>query len=173
MVRPMVRWLSAAALGVLLITVQACGRTPETQAVPSVQALLAAVAADDAQGFETHLDRPAVRADLRRQLQDLARQSGLEVDGGPSDAALDRMIGPDALHLVQAGSGQPLAAAPSAAQVALMIRPADGGRVCLHDQSPAHACLLTFAREGQAWRLVGMPAADVRIETPPAPSKAP
>ena len=42
------------------------------------------------------------------------RPTALDVEGGPSDFALDRMIGPDALRLVRAGTGEALTAAPTA-----------------------------------------------------------
>lgn len=171
MVRPMLRPVRAAALIAVLALVQACGRKPDAEAAEAVRGTLAAVVAGDVAGFEAHLDRTALRADLRRQLEAVARERGLEVDGGPADAALDRMIGPAGLHLVAAGTGAPLAAPPSATQVGLMIRKADGGRVCLHELSPAAACVLTFARETAGWRLVAMPATDRRIEVPPEPAK--
>lgn len=171
MVRPMVRQFRAAALLALLLLAQACGRKGDAEPQAAAQGLLAAVASGDAKGFEDHTDREAVRADLRRQIAGLAQQSGLEVDGGPSDAALDRMIGPDLLHLVAAGTEAPLAAPPSPAQVALMSKRIDRDHVCVHDLTPAQACILTFARQPNGWRLVAMPAADRKIEVPAEPPK--
>lgn len=171
MVRRMVRWLRAAALGALLITSAGCGEKPEKEAAGAVQGLLAAAHAGDAKAFEAWLDRPAIRADLRQQLLSVARAGGLEVDGGPSDSALDRMIAPEALHLIQAGVGAPLAAPPSARQVALIVRKVDARRVCVHDLGPKQDCVLTLAREAAGWRLIGMLAADLKIEVPPEPAK--
>lgn len=171
MVRRMDRWLLAAALGALLFMAQACGGKADAGPQMAAQALLTAIATGDAQAFESHTDRQAVRADLRRQLAGVARASGLDVDGGPSDAALDRMIGPNLLHLTAAGAGTPLAAPPSPAQTALMVKRLDRDHACIHDLSPAQACVLTLAHQKTDWRLVAMPADDRRIEVPPEPKK--
>jgi DUF2939 family protein len=167
----MVQWLRIAALGALLVMAQACASKPETAARSAARGVLSAVQAGDAKALEAWLDRPAIRADLRQQLQGVARANGLEVDGGPSDFALDRMIAPEAFHVVQAGTGAALAAPLSPEQVAAIVRKVDARRVCVHDLTPARRCLLTFARERPGWRLIGMLAADLRIETPPQPPK--
>jgi hypothetical protein len=172
MVRRMVRWLRAAALVALVMTAQGCAKEPDADASGAIQALLAAAQAGDAKAFEAYLDRPALRADLREQMIGLAHANGLDV-GGPSDFALDRMIGPQAFKLVQAGAGAPLAGAPSIAQVSALLKTLDKTRVCLHDLTPQQKCLLTFAREAPGWRLVGMPAADLTIEVGAEPKTRP
>jgi hypothetical protein len=166
----MVRWLRVAALCALAITAQACGKAPGQDAAAAVQALLAAAQAGDVAAFESRIDRPALRADLRRQMIAVARANGLDV-GGPSDLALDRMIGPQAFHLAQPGGQAPLTVPPSPAQVAAQLKTLDKARVCLHDLTPQQNCLLTFAREQPGWRLVGMPADHLTIEMAPEPAK--
>jgi hypothetical protein len=113
--------------------------------------------------FEAQIDRTALREDLRRQMVELAQQRGVEVAGGPSDFALDRMIGPSALRLVRAGAGTPLAAAPTAAQLEQMLTTVGGKRACLPAPEAADRCLLTFAKAKNGWRLVGMQAMDLTI----------
>lgn len=156
----------------LLSPLAACGKPPAKAAAPDIQAVLTAIQSGDAKAFEAHLDRPAVRADLRQQLMSISRADALVVDGGPSDFALDRRIGPDAVKLVRQGSAEPLAAAPSPAQTAALIKPVDKSRVCVHDLTPAQACVLTFAKEPAGWRLVAMPAQPGSlIEIGPEPAK--
>jgi hypothetical protein len=83
MVRPMVRMLRVAALAALALTVQACGRTAsEPPAAGAAQALLTAAWSGDVTGFEAGVDRAAVRADLRRQLMQVAQANALAVEGG-------------------------------------------------------------------------------------------
>lgn len=164
----MARMHSAVAAAALTLLVAACGKAPAKDAGVAVQALLAAVQTGDAQAFEAGVDRPALRADLRRQMIAVGQQAGLDV-GGPSDSALDRMIGPDAFHLTLGGA--PLAAPPSTAQVATQLKPVAKDRVCLHALDAGQACLLTFARENGAWRLVAMPADHPAIELAPEPAK--
>jgi hypothetical protein len=169
----MFRTLRVAALGALVLAAPACtGKShPQPAAADAAQALMAAAWSGDAQGFEAQIDRPAVRADLRRQLMAVAQANHLAVEGGASDAALDRMISPDAFHMVEAGSGQPLPAAPTRAQAEALVKPAGRDRACLQGAAPDQACLLTFAREKDGWRLVAMAPAGFVIPVAPEPAK--
>lgn len=143
------------------LALAACGGGAPKGAAESASRLLAAAVYEDDAAFEAEIDRPAVREDVRRQVNALARNEVLEVDGGPSDFALDRMISPIAIRLVDP-SGQALAAPPTAEQIAPMLKPAGEDRVCLRGEG--RECLLTFAKEPGGWRLVGMKAMDLRIE---------
>ena len=136
----------------------------EKGAAESASRLLTAAMTRNRAAFEAEIDRPAVREDVRRQVNELARATTLEVDGGPSDFALDRMIGPDAFTLVRAGSGQALTAAPTAAQVMRLMKVVDATHVCLSDARAPARCLLTFGKDRNGWRLVGMQAMNLRIE---------
>ncbi len=151
-----------------------CGRSVPKDAVAGAEQLFAAVVARDRVAFEAAVDRRAVREDLRGQLVAVARRQGLEVDGGPSEFALDRMIGPDAFRLVDA-EGQRVSEPPSAQQIAGMMKVEAKGRVCVQDQ--AEHCLLSFARqqgeEGARWRLVSMPAQDLTIALPASDKETP
>lgn len=151
-------------LAALSVAVAGCEAGIRADASTGVERFLSAVQAGDLIGFEARIDRPSLREDLRRQLIEVGRANGLEVDGGPSDAALDRMIGPDAFQLVEAHTGQALPEAPNAAEVALLLKPLEDRRVCLHDLSAEQRCLLTFAKVRDRWRLVGMQAMDLRIQ---------
>lgn len=151
--------------GLLLVlsslVLAACGERAPKGAAESASRLLAAAVYQDDAAFEAEIDRPAVREDIRRQVSALARTDALEVDGGPSDFALDRMISPVAIRVVSP-EGEALATPPTAEQVAPMMRPVGDDQVCLRGAS--EECLLTFARAGDGWRLVGMKAMDLRIE---------
>jgi hypothetical protein len=157
MLRPAALLLVAAA-----ITLAGChgGGTAKDGAAESAARLLTAAVKDDRVAFEAQIDRRAVREDVRRQVTELARGSALDVDGGPSEFALDRMISPEAIKLVRAGTGEPLRAPPTAAQVAPLIRTVDRQHACL---AGTGVCLLTFAKAHGGWRLVGMKAMGVQI----------
>jgi hypothetical protein len=160
-----------AVLTVLALALSACNSGEKTDAAKDVARFLDAVRRGDRAAFDAGLNRPEVRSDLREQVKELARLKGVEVDGGPSEFAIDRMIGPEAFHLVDARTGQPLAAGPTPAQVAAMLKVRNATRVCL-DDATTHACRITFAKRDDGWKLVGMPATDLRIEVPPrAPPK--
>ena len=154
--------LVAAAFGL-----SACNGGAPEGAAESASRLLAAALNNDRVAFEAEIDRAAVRDDVRRQVAELARSTALEVDGGPSEFALDRMISPDAVRVVDS-AGHRLAEPPTASQVAPLMKAVGDKRVCLREVRGDRDCLLTFARGKDAtgihWRLVGMKAMDLRIE---------
>jgi hypothetical protein len=170
----MVRKLWVAAAAALLLSAQACAPKPAQSGVAeAAQSLMAAAWSGDVKGFEAAIDRPALRADLRRQLLQVAQANALSVEGGASDAALDRMITPDAFRMVQAGTGGPLVAAPSRDQAAALLKALGDGRACVQAAAPEQTCLLTFARQPTGWRLVGMAPAGftIAVSPPAAPAK--
>lgn len=158
----MIRKLVIAS--VLAVGLIGCGDGAPRGATETAGRLLAAAAKGDRVAFEAEIDRPSVRDDVRRQMSDVARPKALDVEGGPSEFALDRMIGPDALHLVRAGSGAMVTVAPGVDQIAGRMKALGGGRACLADSQSPDRCLLTFAKARGGWRLVGMQATDLRIE---------
>ena len=149
--------LLVAALGL-----NGCGAAAPRGAIDSAARLLAAVLNGDRQAFEAQIDRAALREDVRRQVIQLAKATALEVDGGPSEFALDRMISPEKVRVVD-GSGAALTEAPSAKDVAPLMRKVDAGRACLKD-ARRNDCVLTFAKGKDHWRLVGMRAMDATVQ---------
>ena len=146
------------------LSLAGCGGAAPPGAAESASRLLTAAFTGDRVAFEAQIDRAAVREDIRRQVTGLAKGAALDVDGGPSEFALDRMISPAAFRLVHAGSGEALSHAPTAKQVAPLMRLVDGRHACLKDAEAPQRCLLTFGKAGRSWRLVGMQAMDLRIE---------
>ena len=153
----------AALAALMMIGAAGCGGPDAHGAAASASRLLAAAVAQDHKAFEAEIDRPAVREDLRRQMIELARANGVEVEGGPSDFALVRMIGPDAVRLVMGGSREPAAAAPPPEKLEPLMTMVGRERACLHAPADEDRCLLTFAKEKRHWRLVGMLAMDLEI----------
>jgi hypothetical protein len=155
--------LALAALGL-----SACNGAAPKAAAESASRLLTAAYNNDRVAFEAEIDRVAVRDDVRRQVSEMARTKALDVDGGPSEFALDRMISPDAVRIVDK-HGARLAAAPTTQQVAALMKVMDAQHVCVRDAGSPQNCLLTFAKGTGAqakghWRLVGMRALDLRVE---------
>jgi hypothetical protein len=171
MVAPMLGKLRFALFGASALALLSCRPPPpEAQAASAAQQLLAAAWSANAAAFESAVDRQAVRADLRRQLAQLAQANTLGIEGGASDAALDRMITPAAFRLTDE-HGAALAAAPSQAQVQLLVTPMDKDHACLRASPAAGACVLTFGRSPAGWRLVGMAPAGFTVAVPPEPVK--
>ena len=150
----MLRIGAAIALTTVSVAALAAGRGTDKDAAAAVQAALTAARAGDAQALEKTLDRPALREDLRRQMMEVAQAAGVEVDGGPSDPALDRMIGPDAVRL----------AAEPVGSVEEHLKKTGKAEVCVTGADAD--CVLTFARQkGRGpWRLVGMKAAEPSVD---------
>ncbi|MGZ3378426.1 MAG: hypothetical protein ACXU8S_17665 [Phenylobacterium sp.] len=173
MVRRMLRRRAPLAASVLVLALSACGIDVRADAAQGIARFLDAVRRDDHQAFEKAIDRPALRADLRDQLADLGRARDIDIEGGPSEFALDRMITPEAFRLVSARTGEPMPMAPSAAQVALLMTVKDKSHVCLGDAA-GQRCALAFAKRGGAWRLTGMRATELKVVAlppPPAPKQ--
>jgi hypothetical protein len=166
MVARMFRNPFLAALGALALALSACGPSPRASASADIARFLDAVRRDDHTAFLAGVNRAEVQSDLRAQVTALARLKGVDVDGGPSEFAIDRMISPDTFHLVDAGTGQPLTVSPTPAQVAQMLKVRNATHVCL-DDAATHACRITFAKRDGGWLLVGMPVSNPRIAVPP------
>ncbi|HEX5261908.1 MAG TPA: hypothetical protein VFW13_00165 [Phenylobacterium sp.] len=160
MFRRMLRKGLLVALSALALSSVACSRDERPAAAKDIATFLIAVQRNDAGAIEAALDRPALRSDLRGQLTELGRANGVDVNGGPSEFAMDRMITPQTIGLALARTALP-AAAPTAAQITAALTVSDKGRVCVQDAGKTH-CLLTFGKDGNAWRLVGLQAPDLK-----------
>jgi hypothetical protein len=171
MVRRMLRRGGLAASLVLLGLLAGCGIDVRADAAQGVARFLDAVHNGDRKAFEAAVDRPLLRADLRDQLAEFGRAKDLDIQGGASEFALDRMITPEAFRLVSARTGQPMPVAPTAAQVALLMKVKDKSHVCLGDPGKDR-CILNFAKRGGTWRLVGMQATELKVVALPPPPAA-
>jgi hypothetical protein len=143
-----------SALGVLL---GACGLGERNDASKAIAGFLAAVQTDDRAAFEKGIDRAALQADLRDQLAEMGKAGGMDVDGGASEFALDRMISPQAVRLAAAQTAPNWPLKPTPAQVVPRLKVRDLSHACL-EQATTKKCLLDFAKRDGVWRLVGMPA---------------
>lgn len=139
------------ALTGLAMWLSGCGLDAKNQAAEDVRELLVAAREGDAEAFEAGIDREKLKADLRVQVREAAREQGIDI-GGPSDAALDRMIGPDALRVAQPDPAAP----PTAAQIAEILDVRDNSRACLRAPGEADGCALTFEKQGPRWKLIGV-----------------
>ncbi|MFC3080156.1 hypothetical protein ACFODL_18810 [Phenylobacterium terrae] len=141
----------ALAVGVAL-ALGACGKDAKVEAAEDVRQLLVAADEGDAEAFEAGIDREKLKADLRVQVREAAREQGIDI-GGPSDAALDRMIGPDAVRVARP---DPAAATPTAAEIAQILEVQDNTRACLRPAGADAGCALTFEKQGERWKLIGV-----------------
>jgi hypothetical protein len=173
MVRRMLRSRPLVAASALSLALCACSLDVRADAAQGIARFLDAVRRDDKKAFEASIDRPALRSELRDQLAERGRPKDLDIEGGPSEFALDRMITPEAFRLVSARTGEPVPMAPSAAQVALLMSVKDKSHVCLGDAA-GQRCALAFAKTHGAWRLTAMRATELKVVAlPPPPAPKP
>jgi hypothetical protein len=150
----------AAALAAALA---GCGDV-RREAAPDVGAFLDAAQRDDRMAFEVHIDRPAVRADLKGQLMDLPEVRILQEQLGDQvgDVAVDRMISPRSFRDLRA-SAEALPPHGDLKAIRARLKVLAPDRVCLRGIADKDGCLLTFARQGQAWKLVALQAPGLKL----------
>jgi hypothetical protein len=158
MVRRMLRKGILVALAALTLGVGGCSLDPRGSASKAIASFLGAVQRRDGAAMEVVLDRPALRANLRDQLAALGRSNGIDIGAGPSEFAMDRMITAPAIRRAQGHTTLP--PAPTAPQVAALLKVEDKDHVCVQDA--AGGCALSFARRRGTWRLAGMAATGVK-----------
>jgi hypothetical protein len=145
------------------IALVACATTERVSAAGDVHRFLVSIRDDDRQAFDALIDRPALEAQLQSMLVEKAQSAtapdalkgvGLLVSGPLAKAAGKALLRPEVFRAVADYYGyRPDMQIPGALAIAGMLRPVDNGRVCAArgKQGP---CLLTFANEDGAWRLV-------------------
>lgn len=144
-------------------------------AAEDVRAFLLAVEARDRPAFDRHVDRAALKADINRQA------SARAADGEHAAALLateqgqqllDRLITPESFRLAVRSAPVLADRTPSAVELAAVLRPLSDDRVCLPAGTGDSPCAATFARQGGAWRLVGLNAGDIGLQSIPWPPSA-
>lgn len=141
----------------------ACSTTQRLGAAGDVHDLLVAIRNNDQAGFDAHVDRPALRAELESRI--LARAGRSDRSGslsaiaavfaGPiADAATNAVLRPQVFRSVAEYYGyRPDQPIPGRLVIASQLKALPDGRVCAtrHRNGP---CLVTFAQQNGSWRLV-------------------
>jgi hypothetical protein len=169
------KWRAAVAAA-LMLTLCACADAERFSAAGDIHALLVSIRDGDQAGFDAHVDRRALKSQLRARLMaEATRRSG----GDPTlaalgvlfgralvDAAADALIQPDVFRAVADYLGysadRPL---PGQVVIAQSLRRIDDDHVCVPRKTDG-PCVLTFADEDHAWRLTGFDG-DVGLLKPP------
>ncbi|MDE2355741.1 MAG: hypothetical protein KGL69_03200 [Alphaproteobacteria bacterium] len=148
-----------------LATLQACATPERLAAAGDVHALLVSIRDDDRAGFDAHIDRTALEAEVQAVLMRRAARLGAAGTGlgvlasGPlAHAAGTLLLRPDTFRAIAYAYGyQPGAPLPHTLALATALRPSGSDQVCAVAPRTG-ACLLTFAREDGVWRLVAFDA---------------
>jgi hypothetical protein len=144
----------------LAILAPACAATTQLSAGNDIHAFLMSIRDDDQASFDAHVDRAALKAQLRAKLiVDASRKSD---DLGALAAvvarplvnfAVDNLVQPEVFRAAAAEFGySPDRPIPNTLVIAQALRPIDDTHVCVvkkHDGP----CIFDFTDEGGVWRL--------------------
>ena len=153
-----------AILALLATAAPACATVPRYTAANDIHAFLVAVRDGDRAGFDAHVDRTALKTQLRsRLLAETARaQGGASLAtlgaliGGPLvDVAVDVLVRPEVFRAQALRMGyDPAQPLPGVFAVATRVKPLGDGRACVVAK-PQGPCVFDFTDEGGVWRLSG------------------
>lgn len=156
--------LACLATGLLA---SGCATTQRIDAAADVHQFLVAVRDNDGAAFNRYVDRPAIARNLEGRLIAEASASGASpsvkvaaaaLAGPAAGIAAQTLVRPSVFRLVAFNLGytpdQPI---PGTMNIASGLRYESEGRVCAA-KSRRDPCLLTFAHEGETWRLVAIDA---------------
>jgi hypothetical protein len=165
---------SAPVAVLVAVLLAGCATTRPLAAASDVHALLVAVRDNDRQAFESHVDRPALRAHIQARIvartRAMNRGSTLDVLGvllsGPASTAADSLlIQPQVFRAVAEFYGyRPGSPIPGPLALSTLLKDGPDGTVCA---TTGHGgpCLLTFAHEATVWRLVDVDPEAVRARS--------
>jgi len=149
---------------VIAVLLSSCATSSRYDASGDVHALLVAIRNHDRTGFDAHIDRPALKAQLRgRLVADAAKARGtksLAVVGAILsrplvDLAVDQLVQPEIFGIVAEALGySPTQPLPDRLVIARLIRPIDETTVCVPRKKNG-PCLLIFHLDEGNWRLTG------------------
>jgi hypothetical protein len=148
------------AIGALAALLGACASTARLSAAGDVHAFLVSIRDDDKATFDAHVDRAALKAQLRdRLVADAARRDAalgvIAAALAPPlvDVAVDKLVQPEVFRVVAEELGYaPDRPPPGDFAIAEALKPIDDTHVCIVRKKDA-PCIFVFADEGGVWRL--------------------
>lgn len=137
-----------------------CATVPRLRAADDVHALLVAVRDGDRAAFEAHVDRPALKTQLKSRLvAEAARRGGtwgmfgIGLVGPLVDVGVDVLVQPDVFRAQAIRLGyDPQSAIPGPLGIAALVRPMGEGRACVQERRGG-PCVLVFHDVGGVYRL--------------------
>ena len=158
----LLRRLAAPVL--LALAMAACATVPKFEAAGDIHAFLVAIRDGDRESFDAHVDRPALKTQLKSRL--IAEQAenhgaaswqalGAVLAGPLVDVGVDALVQPTTFRAVALQLGyapdQPI---PNRLQIDAFLRAIGDGSVCVVTRRDG-PCTLVFHSEDGVWRLVG------------------
>jgi hypothetical protein len=158
-VRPVLKHVLA---GLALLTLGACATAEKFDAAGDIRAFLVAVRDGDRATFDAHVDKPALKADLKARLMAAAAEGhgvqsrellGAVLAGPLVDLAVDALARPEVFRAAAelAGYG-PDTRIPGPLVLGQDLERMGDDRVCALVR---HRCAFIFKREDGVWKLIG------------------
>ena len=172
----MVRTVRALIVAALALAAASCAETQKIDAAGDIHAFLISIRDGDRAVFNAHVDRAALKVQIRARVMAEAAKRGnasgqaailAVLLGGPlMDSLSDRLIQPDVFRAVADYLGYKAdTPIPNQLVIAGALRNLDGGDVCAA-RSKSGPCVLVFRNEDGAWKLIGFEG-DVGMLRPP------
>ncbi len=153
-----------AAPVLLALALGACATVPKFEAAGDIHAFLVAIRDGDRERFDAHVDRPALKIQLKSRLIGEQAQAhgeaswqalGAVLAGPLVDVSVDALVQPATFRAVAIQLGytpdQPI---PNRLQIDAFLRNIGDGSVCVVTRRDG-PCTLVFRDENGVWRLVG------------------
>jgi hypothetical protein len=141
-----------------MLALSGCASVERLDAAGDVHALLLAIRDNDQAKFDAHVDRAALKQELKVQVMRQAvkrDRTGLAAMFAPAlaDFAGDALIQPQAFRLVAEQYGyRPDMAIPGPIAISTQLRELPDGRICAVTKKKG-PCQLVFTKEGGDWKL--------------------
>lgn len=156
-------WRAFAAFALLALAA-ACTTVPRFEAAGDIHDFLVAIRDGDEARFDAHVDRPALKAQIKSRLIAAAANSdnnsslkalGAALLGPLVDAGVDSFVRPETFRAVALKLGYaPDKPLPNQIQITASLRLLESGRVCVVTKKDG-PCTLVFKDEDGTWRLIG------------------
>lgn len=151
---------SAALLSSLALA--ACATVPRLHAADDIHALLVAVRDGDRPAFDAHVDKSALKTQLKSRLIAEAGRGGGDaaafgaVLAGPLvDLGVEALVRPQVFRAEAIRLGyDPERPLPNTLAIAALVRPLGDGRACVSEKRGG-PCVLSFTDEDGTYRLSG------------------
>jgi hypothetical protein len=150
-----------AALLALVLALAGCAHVQSYDAARDVHGFLVAVRDGDRAKFNAHVDRRALKAQLRaRLIEDVARSRGADsvealgaaLAGPLVDAGVEVLIQPEVFRAAASLAGYgPETKIPNAAIISRQLKPLPDRRACVIID---RACVFVFKEQAGVWRLI-------------------
>ena len=153
-----------AALLTAAAALSACATVPRFEAAGDIRAFLVAIRDGDRAGFDAHVDRPALAAQLKSRLLGEEAQAhgpgswqalGALAAGPLVDVGVQALVQPETFRAAALALGYaPDRPLPSRLEIDAFLRSIGDGEVCVITRRDG-PCTLVFRNEDGTWRLVG------------------